>query len=107
MKQVGRVDIPQEAFLAVLQVGQQVGDEIEFRFRGGAGHCRPGDGCRMGAGRPGPGRSSEGMRRLGQQEEAPRPWYVEYSRSFFPVILIVLVVRSFLVEPFRNSLRLR
>ncbi len=30
-----------------------------------------------------------------------RPWYVEYSRSFFPVILIVLIVRSFLVEPFR------
>nr|VFK57178.1 MAG: signal peptidase I [Candidatus Kentron sp. TUN]VFK60133.1 MAG: signal peptidase I [Candidatus Kentron sp. TUN]VFK65015.1 MAG: signal peptidase I [Candidatus Kentron sp. TUN] len=26
---------------------------------------------------------------------------VEYSRSFFPVFLIVLVLRSFLVEPFR------
>ena len=34
-------------------------------------------------------------------QEVPRPWYVEYSRSFFPVIVIVLVVRSFLVEPFR------
>jgi len=34
-------------------------------------------------------------------QEHRRPWYVEYSRSFFPVILIVLVVRSFLVEPFR------
>jgi len=28
-------------------------------------------------------------------------WPVEYSRSFFPVILLVLVVRSFLFEPFR------
>jgi len=31
----------------------------------------------------------------------PPPWYVEYSRSFFPVILVVLVLRSFVVEPFR------
>lgn len=29
------------------------------------------------------------------------PVLVEYSRSFFPIILIVLVVRSFLFEPFR------
>lgn len=29
------------------------------------------------------------------------PWYVEYSRSFFPVLLIVLILRSFLAEPFR------
>ncbi len=29
------------------------------------------------------------------------PWYVEYSKSFFPVILLVFVVRSFLVEPFK------
>jgi signal peptidase I len=29
------------------------------------------------------------------------PWYVEYSRSFFPVLLIVLLLRSFIVEPFR------
>lgn len=34
--------------------------------------------------------------------EAPRePILVEYSRSFFPVILIVLLFRSFLAEPFR------
>ena len=26
---------------------------------------------------------------------------VEYARSFFPVILIVLLIRSFLFEPFR------
>jgi signal peptidase I len=29
------------------------------------------------------------------------PVMVEYARSFFPVILVVLVLRSFLVEPFR------
>ena len=29
------------------------------------------------------------------------PLLVEYSRSFFPVIFIVLLLRSFLVEPFR------
>jgi signal peptidase I len=29
------------------------------------------------------------------------PTMVEYARSFFPVILVVLVLRSFLVEPFR------
>ena len=29
------------------------------------------------------------------------PLVVEYSRSFFPIILLVLVVRSFVAEPFR------
>jgi signal peptidase I len=29
------------------------------------------------------------------------PTWVEYSKSFFPVLLIVLLLRSFLVEPFR------
>jgi signal peptidase I len=29
------------------------------------------------------------------------PILVEYARSFFPVILIVLILRSFIVEPFR------
>jgi len=34
--------------------------------------------------------------------EAPRePILVEYSRSFFPVLLTVLLFRSFLAEPFR------
>src|SRR4029453_5359714 len=32
---------------------------------------------------------------------APEPVVVEYARSFFPVILLVLVIRSFLFEPFR------
>ena len=34
-------------------------------------------------------------------EVLPAPKLVEYARSFFPVFLIVLVVRSFVVEPFR------
>jgi signal peptidase I len=29
------------------------------------------------------------------------PWLVDYARSFFPVILIVFLIRSFLAEPFR------
>jgi signal peptidase I len=30
-----------------------------------------------------------------------RPWWVEYGASFFPVILIVFFLRSFIVEPFK------
>ena len=43
----------------------------------------------------------------GELDEAARrrllrePVLVEYARSFFPVILVVLLLRSFLVEPFR------
>ena len=33
--------------------------------------------------------------------EASEPWWVEYSKSFFPVILAVFLLRSFLVEPFK------
>ena len=33
--------------------------------------------------------------------EGKQPWWVEYSISFFPVILIVFLLRSFLVEPFK------
>src|SRR4026208_1462733 len=39
--------------------------------------------------------------RKSRKEEAKQPWWVEYSISFFPVILIVFVLRSFLVEPFK------
>ena len=34
-------------------------------------------------------------------KDAKQPWWVEYSVSFFPVILIVFLLRSFLVEPFK------
>lgn len=33
--------------------------------------------------------------------DAKDPWWVEYGASFFPVILIVFVLRSFIVEPFK------
>ncbi len=33
--------------------------------------------------------------------EENEPLVVEYARSFFPVVLIVLVLRSFIAEPFR------
>jgi signal peptidase I len=33
--------------------------------------------------------------------QAKQPWWVEYSVSFFPVIVIVFLLRSFLVEPFK------
>lgn len=36
-----------------------------------------------------------------RQAGADEPWYVEYAKSFFPVILLVFVLRSFLVEPFK------
>jgi len=32
---------------------------------------------------------------------AGEPWWVEYPKSFFPVILLVFLLRSFLVEPFK------
>ena len=37
-------------------------------------------------------------RRVEGEEE---PWWIEYPKSFFPVILIVFLLRSFLVEPFK------
>jgi len=36
-----------------------------------------------------------------RRTDAKQPWWVEYSISFFPVILIVFLLRSFLVEPFK------
>ncbi len=43
------------------------------------------------------GGASEQMRSKATSE----PWLVEMSRTFFPIILLVLVVRSFIIEPFR------
>jgi len=34
-------------------------------------------------------------------DEANEPMIAEYARSFFPILLIVLLLRSFLAEPFR------
>lgn len=40
-------------------------------------------------------------RQAGALGQVADPWYVEYSKSFFPVILLVFSVRSFIVEPFK------
>lgn len=36
-----------------------------------------------------------------RRKEKSEPWWVEYAKSFFPVILAVFLLRSFLVEPFK------
>ena len=36
-----------------------------------------------------------------RSKEAKEPLLVEYAKSFFPVILVVFLLRSFLVEPFK------
>lgn len=36
-----------------------------------------------------------------EKAETREPYLVDLSRSFFPVLLIVLVLRSFLIEPFK------
>jgi signal peptidase I len=36
-----------------------------------------------------------------QEELSHRPWWVEYTAGFFPVIAMVFFLRSFLFEPFR------
>ena len=53
---------------------------------------------RLAAEAAGGGASPEGVVPAPSYKE---PALVEYARSFFPVILIVLLLRSFLVEPFR------
>jgi signal peptidase I len=36
-----------------------------------------------------------------RSKDQKEPVMVEYARSFFPIILIVLIIRSFIAEPFR------
>ncbi|GHA09053.1 signal peptidase I [Arenicella chitinivorans] len=31
----------------------------------------------------------------------PEPWYLDYARSFFPVLVLVFMLRGFVAEPFR------
>ena len=38
---------------------------------------------------------------VSEDDEPKEPYLVDLSRSFFPVLAIVLVLRSFLVEPFQ------
>jgi signal peptidase I len=37
----------------------------------------------------------------GRPADAREPWWVEYPKSFFPVLLIVFLLRSFVAEPFK------
>ncbi|MHB8623451.1 MAG: signal peptidase I [Sulfuricaulis sp.] len=50
-------------------------------------------------------RRATALSEAGQTEAAEQarrePAYVEYARAFFPVILVVFLIRSFIVEPFR------
>jgi signal peptidase I len=39
--------------------------------------------------------------RARRPEGVNEPWWVEYAKSFFPVILIVFLLRSFVIEPFK------
>jgi len=41
------------------------------------------------------------FRRAREAAQGKEPLLVEYSRSFFPVLLVVLLLRSFVAEPFR------
>ncbi|OGT51143.1 MAG: signal peptidase I [Gammaproteobacteria bacterium RIFCSPHIGHO2_12_FULL_42_13] len=41
------------------------------------------------------------LRRESFFEKKKRPWIIEYSRSFFPVLLLVFVIRSFVIQPYR------
>src|SRR5437016_10216694 len=36
-----------------------------------------------------------------RRKDDEEPWWIEYPKSFFPVILIVFLLRSFIVEPFK------
>jgi signal peptidase I len=48
------------------------------------------------------GEAAVGERRQAVIDSVARmPWWIEYSVSFFPVILFVFVLRSFIAEPFR------
>ena len=93
MKQVGAVEIPQEAFLAVLQRGDERLNFALFVLRPISADPAGGHRRDLGARR--------GLLRRRRPASAKQPWWVEYSISFFPVILIVFLLRSFLVEPFK------
>ena len=42
-----------------------------------------------------------GLRAAAAPPGEPEPWWIEYPKSFFPVLLIVFLLRSFVAEPFK------
>jgi len=51
---------------------------------------------------PGTGAAAVRDERAALEERAQRePWWIEYPKSFFPVLLIVFALRSFVAEPFK------
>ena len=49
----------------------------------------------------GDAQEAERLRREAGDAARRVPWWIEYAVSFFPVILFVFMLRSFVVEPFR------
>lgn len=45
--------------------------------------------------------TQEGLDTASSEKLLKEPWPVDYARSFFPVLLVVLIVRSFIIEPFQ------
>lgn len=45
--------------------------------------------------------TGEPLDETSRRRVAKEPWPVDYARSFFPVLLVVLLLRSFVVEPFQ------
>lgn len=37
----------------------------------------------------------------GEDPSAPQPWFIDLPRSLFPVLFVVVAIRSFVVEPFQ------
>jgi signal peptidase I len=47
------------------------------------------------------GAKTDEKARMIEEEIRREPWWIEYPNSFFPVILIVFLLRSFVFEPFK------